>query len=331
MIKNMQNVKIIGTGSYVPTNVLTNNDLEKIVDTNNEWIITRTGIKERRIVKDNEITSDISSKAALQALEDAKLKPEQLELIIVATNSPDMIFPATACFVQDKIKSINAATFDLQAGCTGFVYGMITAWQFIVSGFYNNALVIGAETLSKFVDWTDRNTCVLFGDGAGAVVLKADKVEGILSGYLKADGSGADLIKIPAGASKIPASHETIEQRLHYVKMKGNEVFKYAVKYMKRSTIKALEKCQLSVADVDCFIPHQANIRIISVVAKVLGIKKDKVFTNLDKYGNTSAASVVIALDEAVRKGQIQNGDIVVLTAFGAGLTSGSIVIKWVK
>ncbi len=331
MIKNMQNVKIIGTGSYVPTNVLTNNDLEKIVNTNNEWIITRTGIKERRIVKDNEITSDISSKAALQALEDAKLKPEQLELIIVATNSPDMIFPATACLVQDKIKAINAATFDMQAGCSGFVYGMITAWQFIVSGFYNNVLVIGAETLSKFVDWTDRNTCILFGDGAGAVVLKAGKVEGILSGYLKADGSGADLIKIPAGASKNPASHETVEQRLHYVKMKGNEVFKYAVKYMKRSTISALEKCNISVADVDCFIPHQANIRIISVVAKVLGIKKDKVYINLDKYGNTSAASVAIALDEAVREGKIQNGDIVVLTAFGAGLTSGSVIIKWVK
>ncbi len=327
----MQNVKIIGTGSYIPTNVLTNNDLEKIVDTNDEWIVTRTGIKERHIVKDNEITSDLSSKAALQALEDAKLKPEQLELIIVATNSPDMIFPATSCLVQDKIKAINAATFDLQAGCTGFVYGMITAWQFIASGFYNNALVIGAETLSKFVDWTDRNTCVLFGDGAGAVVLKADKVEGILSGYLKADGSGADLIKIPAGASKNPASHETIEQRLHYVKMKGNEVFKYAVKYMKRSTISALEKCNISVADVDCFIPHQANMRIIEVVAKVLGIKKDKVYINLDKYGNTSAASVAIALDEAVRQGKIQNGDIVVLTAFGAGLTSGSVVIKWVK
>jgi len=331
MIKNMQNVKIIGTGSYIPTNVLTNNDLEKMVNTNDEWIITRTGIKERHIVKDNEITSDISSKAAMQALEDAKLRPEQLELIILATNSPDMIFPATACLVQDKIKAINAATFDMQAGCSGFVYGMITAWQFIVSGFYNNVLVIGAETLSKFVDWTDRNTCILFGDGAGAVVLKADKVEGILSGYLKADGSGADLIKIPAGASKNPASHETVEQRLHYVKMKGNEVFKYAVKYMKRSTISALEKCNISVADVDCFIPHQANIRIISVVAKVLGIKKDKVYINLDKYGNTSAASVAIALDEAVRQGKIQNGDIVVLTAFGAGLTSGSIVIKWVK
>ena len=331
MIKNMQNVKIIGTGSYVPTNVLTNNDLEKIVDTNDEWIISRTGIKERRIVKDNEITSDISSKAALQALEDAKLKPEQLDLIIVATNSPDMIFPATACLVQDKIKSINAATFDLQAGCTGFVYGMITAWQFIGSGFYNNALVIGAETLSKFVDWTDRNTCILFGDGAGAVVLKADKVEGILSGYLKGDGSGADLIKIPAGASKIPASHETIEQRLHYVKMKGNEVFKYAVKEMKRATVRAIEKCNISTRDIDCFIPHQANMRIVEVVAKVLGIKRDKVFINLDKYGNTSAASVAIALDEAVRQGKIQNGDIVVLTAFGAGLTSGSIVIKWVK
>jgi len=331
LIKNLKNVKVIGTGSYVPANVLTNNDLEKIVNTSNEWIITRTGIAERHLAEGNEATSDISSKAAINAMEDAKIKPEDIELIIVATNSPDMLFPATACLVQDKIKAINAATFDLQAGCSGFIYGMITAWQFIVSGFYNNALVIGAETLSKFVDWTDRNTCVLFGDGAGAVVLKADKEEGILSGHLRGDGSGADLIKIPAGASKIPASHETIEQRLHYVKMKGNEVFKYAVKYMKRSTIKALEKCHLSIADVDCLIPHQANIRIISVVAKVLGIKKDKVYINLDKYGNTSAASVAIALDEAVRQGKIQNGDIVVLTAFGAGLTYGSIVLRWNK
>lgn len=331
MIKNLKNVKVIGTGSYLPPDVLTNNDLEKMVDTNDEWIITRTGIKERRIVRNNEITSDISAKAALRALEDAKLSPEELELIIVATNSPDMIFPATTCLVQDKIKAINAATFDLQAGCSGFVYGMVTAWQFIASGFYNNALVIGAETLSKFVDWTDRNTCVLFGDGAGAVVLKADKVEGILSGHLKGDGSGADLIKIPAGASKIPASHKSVEQGLHYVKMKGNEVFKYAVKYMKRSTIKALEKCHLSVTDVDCLIPHQANIRIILVVAKVLGIKKEKVFINLERYGNTSAASVVIALDEAVRQGKIQNGDIVVLTAFGAGLTYGSVVLRWNK
>lgn len=331
MINNFRNVKIIGIGSYIPKKVLTNDDLEKIVDTSNEWIITRTGISERHLAEDNETTSDLSSKAALKALKDANIKPEEIDLIIVATNSPDMIFPASACLVQDKIKAVNAATFDLQAGCSGFVYGMITAWQFILSGFYNNALIIGAETLSKFVDWTDRNTCVLFGDGAGAVVLKADKAEGILSGHLKGDGSGADLIKIPAGASKIPASHETVEQRLHYVKMKGNEVFKNAVKNMKRSTIKALEKCNLSVKDVDCFIPHQANIRIILLVSKVLGIKKDKVFINLDKYGNTSAASVAIALDEAVKEGKIKNNNIVVLTSFGAGLTYGSIVFRWNK
>jgi 3-oxoacyl-[acyl-carrier-protein] synthase-3 len=331
LINNFRNVKVIGTGSYIPKKVLTNDDLEKIVDTSNEWIITRTGISERHLAEDNETTSDLSSKAALKALKDANIKPEEIDLIIVATNSPDMIFPASACLVQDKIKAINAATFDLQAGCSGFVYGMITAWQFILSGFYNNALIIGAETLSKFVDWTDRNTCVLFGDGAGAVVLKADKAEGILSGHLKGDGLGADLIKIPAGGSKIPASHETVEQRLHYVKMKGNEVFKNAVKNMKRSTIKALEKCNLSVKDVDCFIPHQANIRIILLVSKVLGIKKDKVFINLDKYGNTSAASVAIALDEAVKEGKIKNNNIVVLTAFGAGLTYGSIVLRWNK
>jgi len=327
----MQNVKIIGTGSYVPTKVLTNEDLEKMVDTNHEWIITRTGIAERRIAEDNETTSDVAAKAALKALKNSNIKPGEIDLIIVATNSPDMVFPATACLVQEKINAVNAATFDLQAGCTGSVYALIIAWQFISNGFYNNALIIGAETLSKFVDWTDRNTCVLFGDGAATIVLKAGQGKGILSGSLGGDGSKADLIMLPAGLSKNPASHETIEKKMHYVKMKGNEVFKLAVKHMKRVTVKTLGKCNLSVEDIDCFIPHQANIRIISALTRVLKIKKDKVFINLNKYGNTSAASVVIALDEAIKEGKIKNGDIVVLTAFGAGLTYGSIVFKWNK
>ncbi len=330
-MKNIQNVKIIGTGSYVPTKVLTNEDLEKMVDTNHEWIITRTGIAERHIAEDNETTSDVAAKAALKALKDSNTKPAEIDLIIVATNSPDMIFPATACLVQKKIKAVNAATFDLQAGCSGAVYALVTAWQYIATGFYDNALVIGAETLSKFVDWTDRNTCILFGDGAGAAVLKADKEKGIISGCLVGDGEKADLIMLPAGLSRNPASHETVEKKMHYAKMKGNEVFKEAVKYMKSVTIKTLDKCNLSVEDIDCFIPHQANIRIISALTRVLKIKEDKVFVNLEKYGNTSAASVMIALDEAVKEGKIKNGDIVVLTAFGAGLTSGSIVLKWVK
>jgi len=330
-MKNMQNVKIIGTGSYVPTKVLTNEDLEKMVDTNHEWIITRTGIAERRIAEENEATSDVASRAALKAIKDANIKPEEIDLIIVATNSPDMAFPATACLVQKNIKAINAATFDLQAGCTGSVYALVTAWQYISTGFYDNALIIGAETLTKFVDWTDRNTCVLFGDGAGAAVLKDDQEEGILSGSLGGDGEKADLIMLPAGLSRNPASHETVEKKMHYTKMKGNEVFKEAVKHMKRVTIKTLDKCNLSVEDIDCFIPHQANIRIISALARVLKIKEDKVFINLEKYGNTSAASVMIALDEAVKEGKIKNGDIVVLTSFGAGLTYGSIVLKWVK
>lgn len=330
-MENMQNVKIIGTGFYVPTKVLTNEDLEKMVDTNNEWIITRTGIAERRIAEDNEATSDVAAKAALKAIENSNIKPEEIDLIIVATNSPDMVFPATACLVQKKIKAVNAATFDLQAGCTGSVYALITAWHPISTGFYENAIIIGAETLSKFVDWTDRNTCILFGDGAGAAVLKADQEKGILSGCLIGDGSNDDLIMIPAGLSKNPASHETVENKMHYLKMKGNEVFKEAVKHMKRTTIKTLGKCNLSVEDVDCFIPHQANIRIISALTRVLKMKKDKVFINLNKYGNTATASVMIALDEAVKEGKIKNGDIVVLTAFGAGLTSGSIVLKWVK
>ena len=331
MIKNIQPVNIIGVGSYIPPKVLTNKDLEKMVDTSDEWIVTRTGISERHLAEDSEATSDLSSKAALIALEDAQLKPEEIDLIIVATNSPDMIFPGTACFVQEKIKATQAATFDLQAGCTGFVYALITAWQFIATGFYKNALVIGAEALSKFIDWTDRNTCVLFADGAGAVVLGVKPGEGLLSGYLKGDGRGADLIKLPAGASKMPASYQTIEQKLHYVKMKGNEVFKIAVREMKRATEEALIRGHLPVEEVDCFIPHQANIRIILAVSRVLGIKKDKVFINLNKYGNTSAASVVIALDEAVREGKIKNGDLVVLTSFGSGLTCGSVVLRWNK
>jgi len=328
-MKNMQNVKIIGTGSYVPTKVLNNEDLEKMVDTNHEWIITRTGIAERHIAEENEATSDVASKAALKALKDANIKPEEIDLIIVATNSPDMAFPATACLVQKNIKAVNAATFDLQAGCTGSVYALVTAWHFISTGFYNNALIIGAEALSKLVDWTDRNTCILFGDGAGAAVLKAGQEKGILSGCLGGDGSNDDLITLPAGLSRNPASHETVEKKMHYVKMKGNEVFKLAVKHMKRVTIKTLNKCNLSVEDVDCFIPHQANIRIISALTRVLKIKEDKVFVNLEKYGNTSAASVMIALDEAVKEGKIKNGDIVALTSFGSGLTYGSIVLKW--
>ena len=330
-MENMQNVKIIGTGLYIPRKVLTNEDLEKIVDTNHEWIVTRTGIAERRIAEDNEATSDMASKAALNALTDANIKPEEIDLIIVATNSQDMIFPATACIVQKKIKAVNAATLDLQAGCTGAVYALVTAWQFIATGFYDSVLVIGADALSKFVDWTDRNTCILFGDGAGAAVLKADKEKGILSGCLGGDGTKDDLIMIPAGLSKNPASHETVEKKMHYVKMKGNEVFKEAVKHMKRATVKTLAKCNLSIEDIDCIIPHQANIRIISALTRVLKIKKDKVFVNLNKYGNTSAASVMIALDEAVKEGKIKNGDIVALTAFGAGLTSGTIILKWIK
>ena len=328
-MKNLQNVKIIGTGSYLPKKVLTNEDLEKMVDTNNEWIITRTGISERHIAEDNEATSDVAAKAALKALKDANIKPEEIDLIIVATNSPDMVFPATACLVQNKIKAVNAATFDLQAGCTSSVYALVTAWQYIATGFYDNALIIGAETLSKLVDWTDRNTCVLFGDGAGAAVLKAGQEKGILSGCLIGDGSNDDLIMLPAGLSRNPASHETVEKKMHYVKMKGNEVFKLAVKHMKRVTIKTLDKCNLSVEDIDCFIPHQANIRIISALTRVLKIKEDKVFVNLEKYGNTSAASVMIALDEAVKEGKIKNGDIVLITSFGSGLTYGSIVLKW--
>lgn len=323
-------IRIAGTGSYLPEKVLTNKDLEKMVDTSDEWIVSRTGIRERRICSDNEAASDLGIKAAQRALEDANVKVEDVDLLIVATITPDMFFPSTACIIQTKLGIKNAAIFDLNAACAGFIYSFSTAQQFLQSGTYKTALVIATETLSKITDWKDRNTCVLLGDGAGAAVLKEEKGNsGILSCYLDADGRYGDLLNMPAGGSRIPATVDTVKNRLHYLKMKGNETFRIAVPEMVRSVRRGLEGCGLKIEDVGLIIPHQANIRIIKAMAKRLSIPMERIFVNIDRCANTSAATVAIALDEANRQGRIKRGDIIELVAFGAGFTWGSCVIKW--
>ncbi len=327
--KGIRRVGIIGLGSYLPKKVLTNFDLEKMVDTSDEWIRTRTGISERRIAQANEATSDLAVHAAKQALTDAKLSPQDVELIIVATTTPDMQFPATSCLVQAKLGANNAACFDINAACSGFIHGLIIAQQFIANGTYDNTLVIGAELLSRFIDWKDRSTCVLFGDGAGAAVVAPVKSGGIISIYLGTDGSQSDLLMTPAGGSRMPASHKTVSEGLHYLKMQGNEVFKHAVRVMANAAQKVLDKAGLTCKDIDCLIPHQANIRIIQALAKRAGLSMDKIYVNVDRYGNMSAASTVVALHEAVKEGRVKKGDIVLLVAFGSGLVWGSCIIKW--
>lgn len=326
----MIRARIAGTGSYVPKKVLSNLDLEKIVDTTDEWITTRTGIKERRIADACEATSDIAKKAALIALDNAKLKIDDLQLIIVATITPDMFFPSTACFVQYKLGAKNAAAFDINAACSGFIYGLSIANLYIKSGEVENVLLIGAETLSRVVDYEDRTTCILFGDGAGAAVIKASEGNsGIISTRLYSDGSYHELLNLPGGGSKFPSSHETVNDRMHFMKMKGNEVFKIAVRVLSDSALTILTENGYTSNDVNLFIPHQANNRIITAIAKRLGITDDKMFLNIEKYGNTSAASVAIALDEAVQQGLIKESDLILFSAFGGGLTWGSALIQW--
>ena len=329
--KIVRNVGIIGTGSYVPEKILTNKDLENMMDTSDEWITTRTGIKERRIAREDESTSDMSYEAALKALEDAGVKPEELDLIIVASVTPDMAFPATACLIQDRLGAKKAGAFDLEAGCSGFVYGLSVGWQFVATGLYDKVLVVGAETLSRIINWDDRNTAVLFGDGAGAAVLAPVDEPGILSCELGSRGDGGELLKMEAGGSRTPASLDTVKQKKHSIYMAGNEVYKFAVRIMGEASLKVIEKAGLSKEDIDYFIPHQANIRIIDSARKRLGLPKEKVFVNLDKYGNTSSASVAIALDEAVKENKISKGDNIVLVSFGAGLTWAAIALRWIK
>jgi len=321
---------IAAVGSYVPSRILTNADLEKMVETSDEWITTRTGIKERRIAANDEYTSDLAAKAAKRALEKAGVSPEQLDLIIVATITPDMPFPATACLVQEKLGAKKAAAFDLEAACSGFIYGLEIGQQFIMSRTYENVLVIGAEKLSTIVDWKDRNTCVLFGDGAGAAVLQhRSNSHGLLTVCMGSDGGKSNLIMMPGGGSRNPATPETVNARLHYLKMEGRETFKNAVNAMYAAAKEALDRCNLDISQIKCIIPHQANRRIIEAVGERLGAKEGQIFVNLHKYGNTSAASVAIALDEAVESGVINRGDFVMLLAFGAGLTWAAAIIEW--
>jgi 3-oxoacyl-[acyl-carrier-protein] synthase III len=321
---------IVSVGSYVPERVLSNADLEAMVDTTDEWITTRTGIKERRIAAKNEFTSDIATQAALRALDGAQIKPEQVDLIIVATITPDMPFPSTACLVQQKIGARRAAAFDLEAACSGFVYGLEIGKQFIMSHTYETVLVVGAEKLSTIIDWSDRNTCVLFGDGAGAAVLQnRPKSHGLRTVCMGSDGGKAYLLRMPAGGSRCPATLQTVTDRLHYLQMDGKETFKNAVNAMYTAAKEALRRCELEISQIKCIIPHQANRRIIDAVAERLQADPSQVFVNLHKYGNTSAASVAIALDEAVQSGRVQRGDLILLVVFGAGLTWGAAVIEW--
>ena len=321
---------ISGVGSYVPTRVLTNAELEKIVETSDEWITTRTGIKERRIAAPDQFTSDLAAEAAKRAMERAGVTAEQIDLIIVATITPDMPFPSTACLVQRKIGAHRAAGFDLEAACSGFIYGLEIGQQFIMSRTYDTVLVIGAEKLSAIVDWQDRNTCVLFGDGAGAAILQnRPDTHGLLTAVMGADGRKADLLFMAGGGSRCPASAESVAGRMHYLRMEGKETFKNAVQAMQTAAEEALRRCELDISRIKCVIPHQANRRIIDAVADRLGAKPEQLFVNLHLYGNTSAASVAIALDEAVASGQIQRGDLILLVVFGAGLTWGAAVIEW--
>ncbi|MCH8291931.1 ketoacyl-ACP synthase III [Candidatus Poribacteria bacterium] len=322
---------ITGTGSYVPDKILTNFALEKMVNTSDEWIRQRTGIVERRIADEDMATSDLGIRAARQAIKMAEIDPLDIDMIIVGTVTPDALFPSTACYVQKGIGAKKAAAFDLSAACAGFIYGLDLADGMIKSGRYDTILVIGGEIFNKILDWSDRGTCVLFGDGAGAAILQGtDEPKGILSSYIGSDGDYSDvnLLGMPAGGSRMPPSHETIDQKLHTIKMRGREVFKLGVRIMPEAAQHALNLAGLTVDDIDLLIPHQANMRIIEAVGDRLGIPREKVFVNVDKYGNTSAATTIIALDEAIREERAKPGDLVLMVTFGAGLTWGSTVIR---
>lgn len=322
-------IGIRGLGMRVPDKVLTNADIEKIVETTDEWITSRTGIRERRIAEPGTTTSDLAYDAAREALDQAKLTPKDVDLIIVATTTPDMLFPSTACLVQHRLGATAAVCFDLGAACSGSVFAIITAQQYLLTGRYRNALVIGAEVLSSFIDWTDRSTCVLFGDGAGACVMAPVERGGILATDMGSDGSAAEFLYMPGGGSKYPPSHASVDQRLHFLRMNGSEVFKLAVRRMGESALRVITDAKLRTEQIDCFIPHQANTRIIEAVVKLAELPLERVYMNLQRYGNTSAASNLMALYEAVRDGVVKPGDHVVLVAFGAGLTWGSLLLQW--
>jgi 3-oxoacyl-[acyl-carrier-protein] synthase-3 len=331
MARTLLSAGIAGIGMYVPPRILTNHDLEALVETTDEWIVDRTGIRERRIVEPHQATSDLAVPAAEEALRVAGLAPEDIDLILVATCTGDMgTLPATASLVQDRLGAKAAAAFDVAAVCSGFVYALDVAAQYVQTGRYENVLVIGAETMSKILDWSDRGTCILFGDGAGAVVVSpCAEGEGILGTVLGSDGAGACLLNIPAGGSRLPLTPDLIAAKQNTLMMKGREVFRFAVDIMGEAAVQALDSVGLSPADVDLFIPHQANIRIITAAAKRLDMPMEKVFVNVDRYGNTSAASVPLALYEAWKAGKVQPGNLIVTVGFGAGLTWGANVIRW--
>lgn len=327
---NLQPVGILGTGKYVPERILTNQELEQMVETNDEWIVSRTGIRERRLAAPEQATSDLAYEASTAALQAAGITAEELDLIIVATITPDMFFPSTACILQDKLGASRAAAFDLSAACSGFIYGLATASSMIASGMYRHALVIGAECLSRITDFTDRNTCILFGDGAGAVVLgPVPEGRGFRSFELGADGAGGELLKVSGGGSRVPATPESLEARQHFIHMAGSEVFKFAVRIMGNAAEEALRKAGLGKQDIDLLVPHQANIRIIQSAINRLQVPEDKCMINLDRYGNVSAGSIPIALAEAVESGRVKEGDTIVMVGFGGGLTWGASVLTW--
>lgn len=325
-------VSIIGTGSYLPERVLTNAQLEEMIDTTDQWIVSRTGMKERHIARDDEAASDMAAEAAKRALENANIPATDIDLIIVATSTPDMVFPSTGCLTQEKIGASNAFCTDLSAACSGFLFALEVGHNFIAAGSIRTALIIGSEKMSCIVDWTDRTTCVLFGDAAGAAILQASEGDGgILTSVLGSDGTLGDLLKVPAGGSRHPASEETVKQNLHTIHMSGREVFKYAVNNMSSAAETALKQCGLTIDDVDCIIPHQANQRIIQAIGQKVGAPAEKFMVNVDKYGNTSAASIAVAMDEANRSGRLKKGDLLMIVAFGGGFTWGASLVEWDK
>ena len=325
-----KSIGILGTGSYLPEKVLTNHDLEKMVETSDEWIRSRTGIRERRIAKDGEASSDLAYHASMEAIKQAGISVEDLDMILVATVTPDMFFPSTACLLQHKLGARQVPAMDLSAACSGFLYALNTAYQFALSEQYRYILVVGVECLSKIVNWKDRSTCVLFGDGAGAVVIgPVEEGYGFLSFELGADGSGGELLLIPGGGSRHPATEESVKQGLHYIQMNGGEVFKFAVRVMEQASLSVVEKAGYKKEDIRLLIPHQANLRIIESARRRLGLSEDQVVVNLDKYGNMSAASVPVALDEAIRQKRLSKGDLVVFVGFGGGLTWGASAMRW--
>jgi 3-oxoacyl-[acyl-carrier-protein] synthase III len=321
---------ITGWGMAVPEKILTNDELAKIVDTNDGWIVEHSGIRQRRIAGAHETTASLATEAALNALNSAKLTPAEIDLIIVSTSSPEHLFPATACLVQDRIGAIKAGAFDLSAACTGFIYALNIATVAIQSRSINNALVIGAETLSRLINWKDRGTCILFGDGAGAFVLQAgDEPGGVLSAVLRSDGSGGDSLTVPAGGSRMPTSAATVAEGLHYIQMNGRQVYRFATRVMAQATLEAVGKAELNLDDISLIIPHQANLRIIEAAARGLNLPMERVMVNIDRYGNTSTASIPIATCEAIDQGRVHPGDKIVFVGFGAGLTWGAAVVQW--